>query len=76
LYDLVRRGLVNDLIETAEKLQVENSQHTAFFQHLLAMAKSYRLKAMREFLEKYIDDFSVTEQPINIKNQQQPSTPT
>jgi signal transduction histidine kinase/DNA-binding NarL/FixJ family response regulator len=69
LYDLARRGLVNDLVEVAEKLQSENRQYAVFVQHLVGMARGYKLKPMREFLEKYVDKSYASEPPMQVQSQ-------
>ncbi|NJM96250.1 MAG: response regulator [Phormidesmis sp. RL_2_1] len=55
IYELARRGLINDFISAAEQMQTKDSQYASFSQHLITMAKAFRLKAIREFLEKYVE---------------------
>ncbi|MEO1402504.1 MAG: ATP-binding protein [Cyanobacteria bacterium J06635_1] len=54
LHNLTIRGLVNDLVKEAERIQTEDSQYTAFIQPLLTLARRFKLKQMREFLEQHL----------------------
>ncbi|MEO0770794.1 MAG: response regulator [Cyanobacteria bacterium J06649_4] len=54
LYDLARRGLIQDLTTTLEVLQAKDNKYAAFSQQLIAMAKGFKLKGIREMLEKHI----------------------
>ncbi len=54
LYDLARRGLINDLVKSLEQLQADQSQYRVFVQQLLAMAKGFKLKDIREFLKGHL----------------------
>lgn len=56
LYDLVRRGLLPDLNHRLEALQEEDVKYTAFSAGILKMAKSFKIKNIRELLEKYISE--------------------
>ena len=51
LYDLARRGFINDLVTSLEQLQAEQSQYGVFVQTLLTMAKGFKVKDIREFLK-------------------------
>ena len=61
LYELTRRGLVNDLIKALEQLQVREDRYSAFSQHLLTLARGFKTKAIRNFLEKCMDTDGATE---------------
>ena len=52
LWEFARRGLVNDLIRALEQLQAKEAHYSAFSQHLLVLARGFRTKAIRDFLEK------------------------
>lgn len=56
LYELARRGFVNDLVKSLEQLQAEQSQYGVFAQTLLTMAKGFKLKDIREFLKGHLDN--------------------
>jgi signal transduction histidine kinase/DNA-binding NarL/FixJ family response regulator len=53
LYSLSRRGLMNDLVKQAEQMQSQHPASTAFLQHLAQMAKGFKLKQIRGFLEQH-----------------------
>ncbi|MBE9060602.1 hybrid sensor histidine kinase/response regulator [cf. Phormidesmis sp. LEGE 11477] len=61
LYEFARRGLINDLIKALEQLQAKEANYSAFSQHLLSLARGFRTKAIRDFLEKYMDAEAATE---------------
>lgn len=54
LYDLSRKGLVNDLMKQAESIQNSRPECAGFIQPLLKLAKVFQLKRLREFLEKHM----------------------
>lgn len=56
LYNLSRRGLVNDLIKQAEQISAKNPNSAKFLQHLDQMAKGFKLKQIRDFLESYLNN--------------------
>ncbi len=58
LNELVRRGLINDLVKYAETVQIKNPACVGFTQKLIQMARGFKLKQMREFLENYCDSDS------------------
>ncbi|MGB3294682.1 MAG: ATP-binding protein [Phormidesmis sp.] len=60
LYELARRGLINDLIEALEQLQAKEEQYFAFSQQLLMMAKGFQTKAIRKFLERHMEADTTT----------------
>ncbi|MEO1741480.1 MAG: ATP-binding protein [Cyanobacteria bacterium J06629_9] len=43
LNDLVRRGLINNFIQAAERIQVEDPASRGFIQHLLQLARGFKL---------------------------------
>ena len=61
LYELARRGLVNDLIGALEQLQVKEVQYSAFSQRLLVLARGFRTRAIRNFLEKCMSADAATD---------------
>ncbi|MEO0758473.1 MAG: ATP-binding protein [Cyanobacteria bacterium J06648_16] len=56
LNDLVRRGLINDLIKQAERIQTDTPACDGFTQTLIQMARGFKLREMREFLTPYLQD--------------------
>jgi signal transduction histidine kinase/DNA-binding response OmpR family regulator len=52
---LARKGLLNDLTHAAEALLLEDAQYEAFVQQLVGLARGFKLKAIREFLEQSIN---------------------
>ncbi|MEL6469716.1 MAG: ATP-binding protein [Cyanobacteria bacterium J06623_4] len=55
LYDLSRRGFIQDLTHALEKLQQEDSQYAKLSAHIRGLAKKFKLKEIREALEQYIE---------------------
>ena len=54
LYDLVRRGLIQDLTRTVEQIAAEDSQYESFSSQLLSLTKGFKIKAIRNLLEKHL----------------------
>ncbi|MEO0645288.1 MAG: ATP-binding protein [Cyanobacteria bacterium J06650_10] len=59
LYDLARRGLIQDLTSAAEKLDADDNQYAGFSEQLSSLARGFKLKAIRELLEQYISEKAV-----------------
>jgi signal transduction histidine kinase/DNA-binding NarL/FixJ family response regulator len=51
---LARKGLMNDLIKAAEQLLSEDAQYANFVQQMVTLARGFKLKDIRECLEKHI----------------------
>jgi signal transduction histidine kinase/DNA-binding NarL/FixJ family response regulator len=51
LYDLARRGLINNLMQEAERLEQQNGELSLFTQQIRKYAKGFQLKQIRGFLE-------------------------
>jgi len=56
LYDLARKGLLNDLTQQLETLEQSNSALKSFCQPLRAWAEEFQLKKIRTFLEQHITE--------------------
>lgn len=53
LYDLARKGLLNDLTQQLETLEQSNPALKSFCQPLCTWAEEFQLKKIRTFLEQY-----------------------
>jgi signal transduction histidine kinase/DNA-binding NarL/FixJ family response regulator len=52
LYDLSRKGLINDLVGRLEQLQSQQPEYSAFCQRLLQMSRGFQIRQIREYLEQ------------------------
>ncbi|NET56070.1 MAG: response regulator [Symploca sp. SIO2E6] len=57
LYDLARKGLIDSLLEQAERLKALDNQYLAFVQEIQDLAQAFQLKAIRKILKQYLDGF-------------------
>lgn len=55
MYDLARRGLIQDLTNAAEELKQKDSQYSEFSAQLLSLTKKFKLKDIRSLLETHIE---------------------
>ncbi|NET56837.1 MAG: AAA family ATPase [Symploca sp. SIO2E6] len=53
LYDLARKGLIDNLIKEANKLPNLNPQYVPFAQELRELAQGFKMKQIREFLQQF-----------------------
>ncbi|WP_432811180.1 ATP-binding protein [Pantanalinema sp. GBBB05] len=54
LYELSRKGLVNDLLLELSRIEELNSKFLPFIQQLRNLAKGFKLKEIRAYLEQYL----------------------
>ncbi|NEP60555.1 MAG: response regulator [Symploca sp. SIO2G7] len=56
LYDLARKGLIDSLIEQAEKLKALDEQYLTFAQEIQDLAQGFQLKTIRKILKQYLEN--------------------
>ncbi|WP_225892497.1 hybrid sensor histidine kinase/response regulator [Nostoc sphaeroides] len=54
LYELSRKGLLNDLLQELARIENLNSEFSPFTQQLSKFAKSFQIKQIKIFLKKYL----------------------
>jgi signal transduction histidine kinase/FixJ family two-component response regulator len=54
LYDLSRKGLINDLLQEIQRLETEDIKFLAFGENIRQLAKGFKLKQIRSFIEQYL----------------------
>ncbi|NEP15155.1 MAG: PAS domain S-box protein [Symploca sp. SIO2C1] len=54
LYDLARKGWIDSLIEHGDKLKNMDNKYVPFAQELQELAKEFKIRKIREFLQQYI----------------------
>ena len=54
LHDLSRKGLINDLLREIERVEQLDDKFLPFTQQLRGLAKSFKLKQIRAFIEQYL----------------------
>ncbi|MEY4518241.1 MAG: hypothetical protein RLZZ499_840, partial [Cyanobacteriota bacterium] len=54
LYDLSRKGLINDLLQEIQRLETEDTKFLPFGQNIRQLAKGFKLKQIRSFIEQYL----------------------
>ncbi|AFY35841.1 hybrid sensor histidine kinase/response regulator [Calothrix sp. PCC 7507] len=54
LYELSRKGLVNDLLQELARIENLNSEFSPFVQKLSNFAKGFQIKQIKIFIEKYL----------------------
>ncbi|NER96526.1 MAG: response regulator, partial [Symploca sp. SIO1B1] len=55
LYDLARKGLIDNLIEQAAKLKAMDEQYLTFAQEIQHLAQGFQLKTIRKILKQYLE---------------------
>jgi len=55
MYDLAKKGLIDSLIEYGEKLKNIDNQYVAFAQEIQALAREFKIRAIRSFIQQYIE---------------------
>ena len=55
LYDLSKKGLINDLNNQLERLKNTNPKYEEFTNEILGMAKDFKIKKIQLFLQKCLD---------------------
>jgi len=53
LYDLAKKGLVDDLLDRAQSLSESDPQYEAFCQRLQELGNSFQVKKIKQFLDRY-----------------------
>ncbi len=53
LHDLIRRGLINNLLKEIERIETQDGQFIPFTQQLRQFAKGFQLRQIRAFIEQY-----------------------
>ncbi|HLO47641.1 MAG TPA: ATP-binding protein [Kamptonema sp.] len=56
LYNLSRKGLIKDLLQELTRIEHIDNEFIPFVQHLREFAKAFKLKQVRTYIEKYLDD--------------------
>ncbi len=54
LYDLSRKGLINDLLNEIERIEKLNSKFIPFVQRLRLLAQGFKLREIKSFIEQYL----------------------
>jgi signal transduction histidine kinase/FixJ family two-component response regulator len=54
LHDLSRKGLINNLLEEIERIEQIDPKFLPFTQQLRSLAKGFKLKQIRTFIEQYL----------------------
>ncbi|MEN9566993.1 MAG: hypothetical protein RLZZ69_2189, partial [Cyanobacteriota bacterium] len=54
LYDLSRKGLINDLLQEIQRLETEDTKFLPFGQNIRQLAKGFKLKQIKSFIEQYL----------------------
>ncbi|MEG4534229.1 ATP-binding protein [Microcoleus sp. D2_18a_D3] len=55
LYNLSRKGLINDLLQELTRIELIDKQFIPFIQHLRELAKAFKLKQVRTYIEQYLN---------------------
>ncbi|MEG4487831.1 ATP-binding protein [Microcoleus sp. D2_18a_B4] len=55
LYNLSRKGLINDLLQELTRIELIDKQFIPFIQHLREFAKAFKLKQVRTYIEQYLN---------------------
>ncbi len=55
LYDLTRKGLINDLLKQVEKLEKLDEKFLPFTQEIRQLAQGFQVKKIRTFIELYLE---------------------
>jgi signal transduction histidine kinase/CheY-like chemotaxis protein len=55
LYNLSRKGLINDLLQELIRIEQIDNKFIPFVQHLREFAKTFKLKQVRNYIEKYLE---------------------
>ena len=54
LYELTRKGLMNNLLKELERIENLNSDFSPFTQHITQLAKGFKTKHIKIFIEQYL----------------------
>jgi signal transduction histidine kinase/CheY-like chemotaxis protein len=54
LYDLSRKGLINDLLQEIQRLETADTKFLPFGENIRQLAKGFKLKQIRSFIEQYL----------------------
>jgi len=54
LYDLARKGLIDSLLEQGEQLKALDNKYLPFVQEIEDLAKDFKIKKIRGFIQQYI----------------------
>jgi signal transduction histidine kinase/DNA-binding NarL/FixJ family response regulator len=54
LYDLSRKGLINDLLQEIQRIETLDAKFLPFAQKIRESAKGFKLKQIRSFIEQYL----------------------
>ncbi|MCM1984948.1 hybrid sensor histidine kinase/response regulator [Lyngbya confervoides] len=60
LYDLCRRGLINNVMTELDRIDQQDTRYAAFALALRRLAKQFKTKEMRLFLEQYLEMATVS----------------
>jgi len=55
LYNLSRKGLINDLLQELTRIEQLDNEFIPFVQHLREFTKAFKLKQVRTYIEKYLE---------------------
>ncbi|MEG3927279.1 MULTISPECIES: ATP-binding protein [unclassified Microcoleus] len=55
LYNLSRKGLINDLLQELTRIELIDKEFIPFIQHLREFAKAFKLKQVRTYIEQYLN---------------------
>ncbi|MEG4885877.1 ATP-binding protein [Microcoleus sp. F8-D3] len=55
LYNLSRKGLINDLVQELTRIELIDKEFTPFIQNLREFAKAFKLKQVRTYIEQYLN---------------------
>jgi signal transduction histidine kinase/FixJ family two-component response regulator len=54
LYDLSRKGLINDLLQEIQRIETADAKFLPFGQNIRELAKGFKLKQIKLFIEQYL----------------------
>jgi len=56
LYNLSRKGLINDLLQELTRIEKIDNKFIPFVEHLREFGKAFKLKQVRTYIEKYLEN--------------------
>uniref|UniRef100_UPI001177401B response regulator n=1 Tax=Calothrix rhizosoleniae TaxID=888997 RepID=UPI001177401B len=54
LYELSRKGLINNLVKESARIESLNSDFSPFTQHINQLAQKFKIKQIKNFIEQYL----------------------
>ena len=53
--EIAKLGDLDSIVEIAQQIQITNAEHSAFARELIRLAESFQTKALRAFIQHYLD---------------------